>query len=400
VRLARLLLAAPLALVLPGGAGVARGVEVLVRPAEGREVSGRLTDLSAKVLRVHAATGARSFKLADLMAVEVKGTKAPGDEGCAHIFTTSGDEIPAKVGAAPGKLTASGPWTESFEVSTKDLSGILMPAGRRDKKASQSLAAKRSWKQDHIFLLGDDFDGSFEGMTRSGVKFKSFLGAREYKLDELAAVVFAELKPFVPPKTTYYLAELAGGGKVSGRPVGLSGGSLRWETLGGMKLTLKVAALSAVRVVNGKVTYLSDLKPDKVDQKPFIQGLPFIWVWRPDSDVFRRPLKLGGKPYRRGLGVAAYTKLSYELGGKYKRFKAEAGVCDSVAGGGKTAFKVCVDGKERFNNHKNPLTRSAKPRAVDVDLSGAKRLELIVDFGPDGSDLGDIGGWGEARLIK
>ena len=98
--------------------------------------------------------------------------------------------------------------------------------------------------------------------------------------------------------------------------------------------------------------------------------------------------------------MAAFTRLRYPLDGRYRKFKAKAGILDSVAPGGKTSFMVLVDGKEVFSTAKKPLTRGAKPRYVEADVSGGKVLDLVVDFGPDASDLGDIGGWGEARLIK
>jgi NPCBM/NEW2 domain len=394
-----------LALTLSGAGSFAveaAAVEVLVRPAEGAEVSGELLELNAKSLVVKARAGGdrKSFKLAELMGVEVLKVKAPDASDCARIYTVSGDQIPAKISTGSGKLTAAGPWTEKFEISTKDLSGILLPAGLKDKKACEAFAGRAGSKSDHLYLLGDDFKGSFEGLSKTGVKFKSFLGAEDYKLGNIAALRFAELKPFVKPTKTYFVVELAGGGRVSGFPVKLAGGKLAWKTLGGMKLTLKLAGVSALRVVNGKVVFLSEMKPEKVEQKPFIQGLPFIWAWRRDQDVFRKPLRLGGKSFSRGLGMAAYTKLIFRLDGKYKRFKAAAGISDSVAAGGKTVFKVLVDGKARFDNTRKPLSKGAKLRMVDVEVSGAKVLELVVDFGPDGSDLGDIGGWGEARLIK
>jgi len=394
---AGLLTAAALAL---GLAAPARAVQVVVRPAEGPAVKGRLTGLDGKTLRVHAEDGPRGFRLADLMDVEAQGVKPPDGTGCARIYTAAGDVIPAKVALDPGgKLVASGPWTARFEVSTKDLAGILMPAGVRNRKVAREML-RRGRRKDKLVLDRDELEGSFEGLTRDGLKFNSVLGLEEYKLAEVLALAFTELKPFALPESTYYVAELAGGGQVLGAPLELEGGKLRWRTLGGMQLKLTLAAVSALRVRNGKVTFLSDLRPAKAEQKPFIEGLPFLWKWRRDADVFGKPLALGGQKFRRGLGVAAFTRLTYQLGGKFKRFKARAGVCDSVAVGGKTAFKVLVDGRELFNNARNPLTRRAKPRAIDVEVKGGKVLELIVDFGPDGSDLGDIGGWGGARLIK
>ncbi len=381
-------------------AGAAHAAVVVVRPAEGPAVKGRLTGLDGKALRIQTEGGAREFKLADLMDAEVQDAKAPDASGCARIYTVAGDVIPAKVELAPGgKLTASGPWTGKFAVSTKDLVGLLTPAGIKDKKTAREVL-QRGRRKDKLILVGDELEGSFEGLTKGGLKFNSVLALQEYKLDEVLALAFAELKPFKAPADTYYVAELAGGGRVLGVPLKLAGEKLQWRTLGGMKLSLSLSGLSALRVKNGKVIFLSELTPAKSEHKPFIDGLPFIWKWKRDADVFGKPLVLGGEKFRRGLGVAAFTKLTYRLDGRFKRFKARAGVCDSVASGGKTAFKVLVDGKQRFDNTQNPLTKGAKPRLIDVDVKGGKVLVLIVDFGPDGSDLGDIGGWGEARLIK
>jgi alpha-galactosidase len=151
-------------------------------------------------------------------------------------------------------------------------------------------------------------------------------------------------------------------------------------------------------VRGGRVTYLSDLVPAAAEERPFVEGLPFVWKWRADRDVLGKPLALGGVRYGRGLGVAAYTKLTYKLDGGYRRFKAAAGVCDSTAAGGHTLFRVLVDGREVFAS-KPLLGRGDKPLPVDVGVEKARELELVIDFG-DESDLGDLGGWGDARLIR
>jgi hypothetical protein len=393
----RILLATLLGLL---AAAPAWCVEVLVRPAEGREVKGRLMSVKGEELRVHVGTGAQVFKLADLMSAEMVGVRPPDGAGCARIRTVSGDLIPAKISTGEGRLYASGPWVERFEVNTRNVSALLLPQGLKDQRAREAFLSGQRRKSDHLYLLNDDFEGMFEGLTLKGISFKSFLGKQEYKLEDVAAIVFAELKRFEPPQSTYLTAELAGGGRIHGVPGGISGETLSWKTLGGMQLKLKLSTVKALRVVNGRVVFLDALDPQKVEQQPFIHGLPFIWKWQRNRDVFRKPLKLGGKSFSRGLGVAARTRLTYHLDGRFKRFKAAAGICDSVASGGRTAFKVLVDGKARFDNSQNPLSGGKPPRRVDVDVTGAKVIVLVVDFGPDGSDLGDIGGWGEARLVK
>jgi hypothetical protein len=382
-------------------AGRATAVEVVVRPADGEEVRGALSALNGKALLLApAAGGTVKFELPDMMAVEFPAVAEPSGEGCAWLYTASGDAIPAKLEAdAGGKLLATSPWAGKFEVNSKALLGILLPAGLKDDKIRAEVA-RPGRRKDKVFLINDEMEGSCEGLAGGVVKFKSeALGAMEYKMEEVAGLAFADLHTVKAPAGTYCVAELAGGGRVSGQPVELDGEGLRWRTADGTELRLLLSAVSAIRVRSGRVTYLSDLAPAAVEEKHFVGSLPFVWKFRNDLDVFGRPLVLGGVKFRRGLGAAAHTQLSYNLeGAGFKRFKAFAGISDATAAGGHTLFRVLVDGKEAFAT-KPLLTRGDKPVAVDVSVEKAKELTLIVDFGDD-SDLGDIGGWGDARLVK
>jgi hypothetical protein len=381
-------------------AAPARAGEVLVRPAEGEERRGQLAGIDGKGLLLAAADGSTAkFELADLMAVEFPAAAAPEAAGCARLYTIAGDEIPAKVESdAEGRLRASGPWTGAFEVPMKSLSALLLPAGLKDERLRAELAA-RGRRRDRVFLPGGDYrEGSLESLGAEGLKFKSVIGEETFKLADVCALAFTELKPWKPPAGSHCLAELAGGGHVSGAPVRLDGDFIEWRTLDGLGLRLAAGAIAAIRVRGARVTYLSDLAPAAVEERPFIAGLPFVWKWRADRDVLGGPLKLGGTAYGRGLGVAAYTKLVYKLDAGYRRFKAAAGVSDATAAGGHTLFRVLVDGKEVFAT--KPLVgRGDRPVSVDVSVEKARELALVIDFG-DGSDLGDLGGWGDARLIR
>jgi hypothetical protein len=390
-------LAALLAPALSAGA-----VEVLVRPADAEELRGALTGMDQKTLLVVPEGGAeQKFDVADLMGLEFAAAAAPAGEGCAHLYTVTGDIIPAKIEAeVGGKVSADSPWVGKFEISSKALRGVVMPAGLKDARVRAEVA-KSGRRRDKVFLLNnDEMEGSFEGLAGGTVKFKSdLLGAMDSKLDDILGIAFAELDAKKPSAGTYCMAEFAGGGHVFGHALKLDGEGLRWRTLDGVELRLLLSAVAAIRVRSGRLIYLSELRPDAVDELPFVEGLPFVWKYRIDADSFGKPLVLGGVRFRRGLGVAACTKLTYKLeGAGYKRFKASVGVSDSAAAGGKTAFRVLVDGKEAFVT-KALLTKGVKPVNVDVSVEKAKELTLVIDFGDD-SDLGDMGGWGDARLVK
>jgi len=79
-----------------------------------------------------------------------------------------------------------------------------------------------------------------------------------------------------------------------------------------------------------------------------------------------------------------------------RAFAAELGVDDSTGGRGSVRFRVLVDGQEKFAS---PILCGGQPPVPGrVDLQGAKRLELVVDYA-DRADQLDRANWLDARLI-
>jgi hypothetical protein len=81
----------------------------------------------------------------------------------------------------------------------------------------------------------------------------------------------------------------------------------------------------------------------------------------------------------------------------FRRFQSLIGIDDSTAGRGSVIFRVLVDGQERFAS---PILRGGDaPLPVSVDLRGAKKLELLVDYA-DRADVLDHADWLDARLTR
>jgi hypothetical protein len=60
---------------------------------------------------------------------------------------------------------------------------------------------------------------------------------------------------------------------------------------------------------------------------------------------------------------------------------------------------VLVDGKPRDLGGANELTWANGPRRLAVDVTGARELTLVVDFGRRGSVRDNLD-WADARLVK
>jgi hypothetical protein len=177
----------------------------------------------------------------------------------------------------------------------------------------------------------------------------------------------------------------------------------RLTLVGGVDLGLTAQTLSAeltwVRSSSDRVTYLSDLAPVGFKHIPWLE-LP----WKPQSNrnALGGRLRSGGQVWTKGLGMHSTSQVAYDLGAKYRRFQAELALDDQAGFRGSVTCRVVFqDPQGQWQKaFESPVIRgSEKPVPVSVDVSGVKRMALIVDFA-DRGDVLDHANWLNARLIR
>ena len=107
------------------------------------------------------------------------------------------------------------------------------------------------------------------------------------------------------------------------------------------------------------------------------------------------PLTIDGVVYDKGLGTHAPARVSYHLGGACTRLTAVLGVDDSRGNGGSVTYEVHLDGERVYDS--GVLTGASPARILDVDVSGARYLDLVVTDAGDGNTA-DHANWADARL--
>lgn len=254
------------------------------------------------------------------------------------------------------------------------------------------------------FRNGDLARGTLDGMVPDAAKptfsFRSEQGQHQsIRADELAVVVFnPTLARFRKPKGPYARVVLTDGSRLALIKPAVSSGLISGETLFGESIVVPLAHLVSLDVVQGKAVYLSDVKPEKVEQGGFV-GL--AWPWVADRTVRGTVLRLstgaGESTFDKGLGTHPRTLLSYDLAGKYRRFEALVGLDPASGGRGRATVRVLVDGKDQTLPELAKLT-SDTAVSVRVDVRGANELVLVVDYGPAGGVLADVN-WVDARLV-
>jgi hypothetical protein len=190
--------------------------------------------------------------------------------------------------------------------------------------------------------------------------------------------------------------------EIVGAEANLNATSVAVTLVSGAKLELPLHALRRIDYSLGKVQYLSDLEPDLTEVTPYFPapkgaaGYTATLEPRKDQNLDGEPLKVAGVLYSKGLAVHSQTRLAYRLGGKYRQFSAIVGIDDAVPAGGNVLLRISGDGKPLWEG---TIKRGDDPQALELDLSGVKRLELLVGYG-DELDIGDHLDLCEAKITK
>jgi hypothetical protein len=179
-------------------------------------------------------------------------------------------------------------------------------------------------------------------------------------------------------------------------------GTIQWTTPAGLSVAQAADKIVQIDFSGGKIVYLSDLKPDSVRWTPYFgAGKPLaaveqFYAPRYDRNFDSAPLQLGGTQYRKGMALHSRTEIVYRLPGPFSRFRAVVGIDDAVRPGGKVRLVVRGDGRQLLEA---AVLGSEAPRPIDLDLTGIRRLTILVDFG-ESLSTGDYLLLCNARLSK
>src|SRR5262249_49414947 len=141
---------------------------------------------------------------------------------------------------------------------------------------------------------------------------------------------------------------------------------------------LPIDHLRAIYLCQAQAVYLSDIKARDYEFTSYLSS--GHWPYVKDGSAENHTLRLDGSSFDKGLGMHSQSRLTYDLGGNYRRFEAWVGLDEESGREGTAQIRVLVDGKARDLGRKSELSGLAKPLAISLDITGAKQLTLVVDF--------------------
>lgn len=107
------------------------------------------------------------------------------------------------------------------------------------------------------------------------------------------------------------------------------------------------------------------------------------------------PITIRGTVHAKGLGTHTDSDVAFFLGGNCSRLTATVGIDDEVAPYGSVTFSVTADGRTLTTTP--VLTGTSQPLPLDLDVTGAQQLHLVIADGGDGN-AHDHADWADARL--
>jgi hypothetical protein len=327
--------------------------------------------------------------------------KAPAPSLDARVHLTGGEQLFGKFeGLGAESLRLQTPWGDKLVVPLTHVVGIYMGLPEH-KESSESFARRLRTRGTEDLLLARSSDGEVvaipgvaEGTEGDKLLFHFQEKTRTISLKQVEGLVLAARPEPERPEGLRPTFSMAGGLVVSGLWKALDAKTWKVETAWGQELNLPAGEVLGVRFRGGRMTYLSDLEPSRVEEVPYFgRHSP----WRKDVNLVGAPLKMDGRTYERGLAVHSRSALTYDLNGRYATFEALVGFDESARKMGRVDCRVFADDKELYANP--DLRADAPPVKLVLPVAGAERLKLVVDFGPD-QDTGDRVIWANARLFR
>lgn len=358
---------------------------------------GSLSQLTADGAVITTGEGGATVSAEDLLEIRFPGRKPvlpPRDS--IHVTLTDGSHFACKsfaLAAQRAQPTIEG--LEPFDFSSRSLATIRLAPAEGAIAELWSDMQKRDFETDALIIRkGDILDyltGVIGDIDDKTVKFLIDNDELELPREKVFGLIFYH-RTSRNTKSVCGIS-LTDGGLLLARSVELMDTNLNARLSVGGSLELPLSKIESLDFSNGKVVYLASMEPRDVQYVPYFD---ITWTYRRNSNLDGGPIRLDGKTYSKGLSIHSRTTLKYRLRGDYRRFRAVMGIDQIVEGRGNVKVVISADDNVLLET---TVKGTDKPQTLDLDVSGARDLTILVDFGED-LDIADHLDLADARVTK
>jgi hypothetical protein len=393
---------------LPAAILAAAAIEADVKPLVGPSVSGRLAGLTSAEVRLQAADGEKVYAVGELSHITVRGgAKAAESSPAVWVDLADGSRLLATgYAAASGQAAVDLLGHGTVKLLTSSIRSVRWTP-QDETLAKQWLAIVDGDSQGDVIVVRrppaalDQWEGVLHDIEAEVVQFELDGDRLSIPRDRLEGVVYYQALGGKPAKPICQVVDVHGS-QWQVQSLTLENENVRLTTVGGVDFQIPVRQIERFDFSTGNVVYLSDLTPASVRWTPFFPSsaassrLFKLFQPRRDRSFDGGRLLLGRKAYEKGLAIHSRTELAYRLTEDFRRLRATAGIDDRVREAGNVKLVISGDGRPLFEK---TITGKEPPLELDLDITGVRRLNVLVDFGEE-LDIGDHLNLGDARLTK
>jgi hypothetical protein len=328
-----------------------------------------------------------------------KPTTSPVNLKNCRLEMTSGDKLMGELTDwADKKVTYQfDPGIAPIQVPIEQVNTIW--CGSQDMITKAKALNEASSNEDVAFAVKDNdvvaVRGVALGFGEGGLKFRFNEEERKLPVARLVGVVLAHpdlnaAAPTFEQQLSFANAEQS----LSGLVKSIDAGQLELLTKWDQTIQIPLAKVTKITCKNGKLAYLSDMKPASVEQTPFFDR---VYAYKNDKSLDGKPIQLQDGSYARGIAVHSRCRLTYDVGGRYDEFRSKVGFQQPEGKIGDCIVRVTGNGKTLFENLN--AKGDDKVFEIKVPLTGIQKLTLEVDYGKN-QDVGDRVVWANARVLR
>jgi hypothetical protein len=315
---------------------------------------------------------------------------ARADASSFTLFLQGGD----RVEGTPGAMTG-----EQLQWHSGELGDIHLPLRNVVAIGVAGAAPAEQRPSDDVVSLAnnDQVHGIITAMDGTKVSVQTDNGNTDIPLTSVKLIAFAAAAGKRQPHQSFRIS-LDDGTAIAAQAISLDAGTLHFIIPGNAPSTIDLAHVSAIEQINGPVSWLSVRPPAENVYMPFISPGQ-AWPARMDRSVTGDVLRFRDQTFARGIGVHAYSRLTWPLEGAWTAFRTQYAIDgdDAEALAADVTLRIKLDGKVVYEQ---PHVHGGDLSPVIVQqLAGAKTLTLEVDFG-DRMDTRARLNWIEPALLK
>ncbi len=358
-----------------------------------------------RLLRLVGVKGRGNDAAKPAPATTQSATTQPAGSRAWQIKLTNGDLLRGQLrGWSDQRITFDHPATgAALTIPAQQIAEIWQASPQLVRKA-RALKVEATGN-DIAFVSKDDdvvaVSGVALGIDRESLSFRHDNQDRKINLSRVVGLVLVSQKAADAATSdagganSFHQAfHFSSGDVLSAHWKSLADGAVELNTFWDQSIKFPAAKLSAIDFRNGRVVYLSDLKPSRVEQTPYFDR---VVPWCIDTALGGGPIVLSDGQYQRGISVHSRCVLEYDLHAAFDKLKTKFGFEQPAGAMGRASIRVIADGKPLYENA--DARGDQKPQDLDLDVHGIAKLILEVDFGKD-QDVGDRVVWANARLVR